>query len=251
MLLSANSVPRFSAAFFIAALAAASPQAFDVASVKPNNSGSGSTSESTGPGRITYTNASVNMLIQTAFGVRDFQISGGPGWLNSDKYDIVATTGTSKDLSGKELEPYFQALLADRFKLKFHREKKEFQIYSLVLAKGGGAKTGAKMTPHAGEGDSSTNISNGSGKSTVSARNVSMENFAGILSGRLDRAVIDNTGLPGGYDLKIEWAPDAAGDSGSPSLFTALQEQLGLKLETTKGPVDIIVIDGVEKPSDN
>jgi uncharacterized protein (TIGR03435 family) len=226
--------------------AAPEPHAFEVASIKPNHSGSGSSGESTSPGRVTDTNVTIGALIQSAFGVKEFQVSGGPGWLNSDKYDIAATTGTSKDLSHKELEPYLQALLADRFQFRYHRESKEMQVYSLVAARGG-----AKLTAHVGEGGTSTNVSSGSGKSSLNSRDTSLENFAGILGGRLDRVVIDNTGLQGSYDIKLEWTTVTTPDSDVPSLFTALQDQLGLKLESTKGPVEIIVIDRLEKPSEN
>jgi uncharacterized protein (TIGR03435 family) len=230
----------------VAALALAQSPSFDVASIKPNISGSGSTSESTRPGRVICTNVTASMLIESAFGIKDFQISGAPGWVGSDHFDINAATGTSRDLNDKELQPYFQALLAERFHFRFHRETKELQVYSLLAA-----KTGAKLAPHSGEGDSSNNISNGSGKSSVTSTNVSMESFANILGGRLDHVVIDHTGLKGAYDIKLHWSPDPAADSTEPSLFTALQEQLGLKLETTKGPVEIIVIDNLEKPTEN
>jgi uncharacterized protein (TIGR03435 family) len=186
------------------------------------------------------------MLIQSAFGIRDYQISGGPGWLGDDKIDITATTGTSKDLSDKELQPYLQSLLGDRFRLRFHGETKELSVYSLVVA-----KSGMKLTAHPGEGDSSTQIRNNSGKSSVTCANVSMASFASTLGGRLDRLVIDNTALQGRYDLNLEWAPNPSPESTEPSIFTALREQLGLKLESTKGLVEIIVIDSIEKPSEN
>jgi uncharacterized protein (TIGR03435 family) len=137
-------------------------------------------------------------------------------------------------------------MLADRFHFKFHRETKEMQIYSLTVAKGG-----ARLTAHAGEGDSSTHISNGSGKSSVSSTNISMPRLASLLGGRVDRMVVDNTQLAGGYDVKLEWAPNPSAESTEPSLFTALQEQLGLKLESTRGPVEIIVIDNLDRPSEN
>jgi uncharacterized protein (TIGR03435 family) len=226
-------------------LRAQSPS-FEVASVKPNNSGSGSSSESTVPGRLTATNITISSLIQSAFGLKDFQIAGAPGWLRDDKYDIAAKTGTTKDLNEKELRPYLQALLADRFRFRYHRETREMQVYSLVIAKGG-----VKMKPHEGGGDSTTNVSSGSGRSSMNSTNAAMAHLADLLGGRLDRVVIDNTGLPGVYDLKLEWAPNPSPESTDPSLFTALQEQLGLKLESTKGSVEIIVIDNIERPSEN
>jgi uncharacterized protein (TIGR03435 family) len=224
----------------------AQPPAFEVASIKPNNSGSGRGTETTGPGRVTFVNTNISSLIQQAFGVREFQISGAPGWVASDKYDFTATTGTSKDLSDIELEPYFLSVLAERFHLKYHRETKEMQVYALSIA-----KTGPKLTVHAGAGDNSTGINSGPEKTSMQSTNMSMRVLARTLGGRLDRMVIDNTGLAAGYDLTLEWAPNPSADSTEPSLFTALQEQLGLKLESTKAPVEIIVIDNIERPSEN
>jgi uncharacterized protein (TIGR03435 family) len=226
--------------------ALAQSPAFEVASIKLNNSGSGRGTETTGPGRVTLVNTNISSLIQQAFGIKGFQISGAPGWVTSDQFDVTATTGTSKDLSDIELEPYFESLLAERFHLKYHRETKEMQVYALEVA-----KTGAKLTTHAGAGDTSTNISNGPAQTSMKSVNMPMKGFAGMLGRRLDRMVIDNTGLTGGYDLTLEWAPNPSPDSTEPSLFTALQEQLGLKLESTKAPVEIIVIDNIERPTEN
>jgi uncharacterized protein (TIGR03435 family) len=226
--------------------AMAQSPAFEVASIKLNNSGDGRSTESTSPGRVTAENINISSIVQQAFGIKEFQISGAPGWLATDKYDVSATTGTTKDLSDTELEPYFQALLVERFHLRYHRETKEMQVYAL-----GVAKTGAKVTAHAGAGDNSTNMTNGPAKTSMKSVNISMKGFAGTLGRRLDRMVIDNTGLAGGYDLTLEWAPNPSPDSTEPSLFTALQEQLGLKLESTKALVEIIVIDNIERPSEN
>lgn len=235
--------------FLLALSAWARSPSFEVASIKPNNSASGRSTESTTPGRLRAINVTASWLIQQAFGIKAFQISGGPGWLDNDYYDVNATTGTAKDLSLEELQPYLQSLLADRFHFTYHRETKEAQVYALTITRGE-----AKLTAtHAGEGDTSANVSTGkgSGKASIVSTNVSMPNFAGLLSRRLDRAVIDHTGLKGGYDFRLEWAPNPAADSAEPSLFTALQEQLGLKLESTKSPVEIIVIDNIERPSEN
>jgi uncharacterized protein (TIGR03435 family) len=239
--------PKCALTLLLTALALqAQTASFEVASIKPNNSGSGRSSSDTGPGRVTDSNVTIASEIQGAFGIMDFQISGAPGWVMSDKYDIQAITGTSKDLTDQELQPYFQALLADRCHLRYHRETKELPLYSMVPAKGG-----LKMTVHTGAGDGSTHITNGAGKTVVNATGISMNGLAGTLGGKLHRVVIDKTGLTDKYDIKLEWAPETADDSGEPSLFTALQEQLGLKLESTKGPVEIIVIDSIEKPTDN
>jgi uncharacterized protein (TIGR03435 family) len=221
-------------------------QSFDVVSIKPNNSSSGRSSETTNPGRVIAVNLPVSWLIEAAFGAKEFQISGGPGWLSTDRYDLNATTGTTKDLNDTELRPYFQSLLADRFGFRFHRENREMPIYSLLVA-----KSGSKLTPHTGEGDPSTSISNSSGKTSITSRNMSMAHLADLLSGRVDRVVVDHTELSGSYDLTLQWAPNPAENTTDPSLFTALQEQLGLRLESAKGPIEFIVIDDLERPSEN
>ncbi len=235
-------------AFFlaIAGLLCAQTTAFEVASIKPNQTGSGSSTEGTTRGRFTGINVSVSNLIQSAFGVRSFQITGGPGWLTSAAFDIAATTGDPRELNDKELRPYLQSLLADRFHLRYRRETTETQVYALTVAKGG-----THMTAHAGEGDSSANVSNAPGKSSIVATNCSMENLAQLLGGRMDRVVTDYTGLKGGYDVRLEWSPDPTPESGLPSLFSALTEQLGLKLESAKGPVELIVIENLEPPTEN
>jgi len=237
---------RLTLALLLAVTAYAQSPSFEVVSVKPNISGSGRSTESTNPGSLRAENINAGSLIQQAFGVRAFQISGGPGWLTSDNYDVNAKTGTSKDLNDKELQPYLQALLADRFGFRYHRETKELPVYSLVVL-----RSGTKLTAHTGGGDNSTNISNNAGRSSIRSVNASMANLANLLGGRLDRLVIDNTRLTGDYDLELEWAPNPTAESTEPSLFTALQEQLGLKLESTKGPVEIIVIDNLDKPTEN
>ena len=231
----------------ILALNGQTPAEFDVASIKPNVSGSTSNSGvSTGRGHVTATNVTLRRLIQSAFDVNDFQIVGGPGWLGADRYDVDAKVDVSAATGHVDYGPMQQTLLADRFKLKVHRETKELPVYSLVLAKGG-----RKLTAHTGNEGASTNASHGSGKANLTATRVAMPGLADRLGRELGRAVIDNTGLKGEYDVKLDWVPDQAADSSGPSIFTALQEQLGLRLESAKGPVEVIVIDGAEKATAN
>jgi uncharacterized protein (TIGR03435 family) len=220
-----------------------------VASVKPNRSVTGNTSIKTAPGgRFTAENVSLRALIQLAFGIRDFQLAGGPSWIGTEKYDIVAKTGAPKEMSSdEELKPLLQALLADRFMLKFHRQTKQLPVYALVVVRGR-----PKLTPNTNATAApSTSISSGGDKFSMEATKSSMARLCNILGRRLDRTVIDKTGLKGEFDFKLEWAPDQAVDSSGPSIIAALQEQLGLKLEAKKGPVEIIVIDHIEKPSGN
>jgi uncharacterized protein (TIGR03435 family) len=221
---------------------AQTPHEFEAVSIKPDKSGTGNHGENTARGRFTVTNDSLKELIELAFGIREFQIAGGPGWIGTERYDIIATTGTGRDLGDTELRPLLQGLLADRFALKFHRETKQLTVYSLVVAKGG-----SKLKPHTGAASSSTTTSSAS----MSATKATTAMLATRLSTLLGRTVVDNTGLSGEFDYRLEWAPDKVEAPSGPSIFTALQEQLGLKLNSAKGPVEVIVIDSAEKPSEN
>jgi len=224
------------------------PKAFEVASIRPDQSEDrGSSSQNMTPGgRLVERNVSPKMLIVSAFGVAGFQIQGGPGWMDTDRYDIQAKADTPGQLSVDELKEPLQNLLADRFALKYHRETKELSEYSLVVA-----KTGPKLTLNTGDDHGSTEVHRQSGHVTIAVRKTSMVHCAMILAGQLGRTVVDNTGLTGEYDFTLEWSPEPTPDSSDPSIIAALQEQLGLKLESTKGPVEVIVIDHLEKPSED
>jgi len=240
------------------------PGAFDAASVKPSNSSNGGFSMGTSKGRLTVTNVPVRELILKGFHLKDSQVSGGPGWLSTERYDIVAKTSNTT-ISDDNLWLLLQPLLTERFKLKFHRETKQLPVYSLVVAKGG-----PKLTPHIGgaEGKDEPTISGrmGSGKASLDVKKISMARLADTLGGYMDHTVIDRTGLKGDYDFKLDWAQEHPGEEigssvltslqeglglAGPTIFTAVQEQLGLKLESAKGPVETIVIDGAERPTAN
>jgi uncharacterized protein (TIGR03435 family) len=245
LMLAASLAPRW-IAFAQTPSAVPKPQAFDVVSIKPNSSGGDGTDMRSSPGHLTVVNATADELLLYAFGVKDFQLGGKPDWLAKDRFDVDAVTGTSADLNRTTLQPYLQSMFADRFRLKFHREIRDTPVYSLVVAKGG-----AKLTVHSGEGQPITGIHSSSGKDTVNARKTTMKRLAEVLSEQTDRVVIDNTGLRGEYDFSLAWASDLTVDSQGQSIFSAIQEQLGLKLESAKGPVPFIVIDRVEKPDAN
>jgi uncharacterized protein (TIGR03435 family) len=221
------------------------PQAFQIVSIKPNRSGEDTTIK-TSLGRLRAVSVTPHELLLYAFAARDSQLIGGPDWLMKERFDVEAVTGTSDDLDRTTLQPLLQSMFADRFKLKFHRENREFPVYSLAVAKGG-----PKLTAHAGEGQPSTGINSRSGKYVVNARKTTMKGLAEVLGRQSDRFVIDNTGLEGEYDFRLAWTDLATVDSGDPSLFTAIQEQLGLKLEPAKGPVQVTVIDSIGRPSEN
>jgi uncharacterized protein (TIGR03435 family) len=238
---------------------------FEVASIKPGDPTSRQFGFGVRPGRFIVTNATLKMMVGFAYDVRDHQISGGPKWLDSDRFSIEAKPNSATPIpAGPEgmgqTRLLLQSLLADRFKLTLHRETKEEQVYELVVAKGGPKlKENALPDATGRQGLFST----GRGQMTGTAVPISV---LSILSGQLGRSVIDKTGLTGKYDFTLTYTPEqgqggAFGppgpdappppDPNGPSIFTALQEQLGLRLESAKGPVDILVVDHAEKPDAN
>ena len=257
---------------------------FDVASVKPNKSGDMGIRIMFQPGgRFEANNASLKTLIQIAYDVRDFQISGGPAWISSDRYDIQAKAegGSQGDLRTETEEQrkadldrrrlMIQALLADRFKLVVHKESKESTIYALVVAKGGPKlkELPPETTPAPDPKESKDSMDKPDpkrpprgmmrmGHGELSSQGVKLAALAQSLSNAVGRPVIDKTGLTGDYSYELKWTPDESqggaapsADANGPSIFTALQEQLGLKLESQKGQVDSLVIDHAEKASEN
>jgi uncharacterized protein (TIGR03435 family) len=188
--------------FLLVGTALPQSPSFEVASIKPNRTG-GSYGMDTPPGgRFAATNVSLKMLIQAAFGVADFQVAGGPGWLGTERYDIAAKNSVSQQIGKEEFKPLLQALLQDRFALKLHRETKELPVYSLVFA-----KSGPKLTAHTGTGGSSQNTNSSPERGAIVARKTTIANLAKALSGLLRRPVIDNTALPGEFDFNLEWTP--------------------------------------------
>jgi uncharacterized protein (TIGR03435 family) len=208
------------------------------------------------PDGYSASNIDLKSLIANAYGVRPEQISGGPSWIDSNHYDIeakvVAADGaTPQPITKEERNLMLRSLLADRFKLVVHTETKEQPIYELVVA-----KSGPKLQP-AKPGQPTRMTMGSSGKFSMETAQISALIYQ--LSSQLGRPVIDKTGLTGNYEIKLEWARDlgsassdaAPSDASGPSIFTAVQEQLGLKLVSTKGPVDTLVIDHAEPPTAN
>ena len=230
---------------------------FEVASIKPTKPGSVAISLLTDPsGKFTTENATVRKIVMFGFDVKDFQVSGGPRWIDSDRFDIVAKPETRSNRA--QVLQMVQTLLEDRFRLKFHRETKELPVFALVIA-----KNGPKLKPTKPE-DDATRPSKGfqGGRGELTGLSANMGGLASRLSTLLGTIVIDRTGLTGKYDFKLQWTPDTMPPMRTadepvdehppgPSLLSAIQEQLGLRLGTQKGPVTIISIDSVEKPSAN
>jgi uncharacterized protein (TIGR03435 family) len=253
---------------------------FEVASVKSNKSGDpGSPSMILPGGRFKATNNSVRALILNAYGIwtTPSLLQGGPAWIDSDRYDIDAKAaantipaGTSNRVLWEKTRLMLQTLLADRFKLSIRRETKEMPTYQLVVA-----KNGAKLQKTDADCDVSYTTCHGfsGGPWHLSGSGVDMYDLALILSSYSDRPVIDRTGIEGLFDLKLQWNPHwprvpAADDSprspavearegprsdpsSIPPLFDALEQQLGLRLESHKGPVEVYVVDHMERPSEN
>lgn len=249
---------------------------FEVASIKPGsfpNLPGGTIRWQTG-GALRVTNMSLKELMEQAYDVFPFQISGGPDWLDSARFDISAKPDHEPKWQEEAL--MLQSLLADRFQLSIHRETKELPVYALVLARKDG-RLGPKLTeskegactvydaanpPARGATVCGTRMFNPSHGFLTIAR-LPIDSLAKTLSEVLGRTVIDKTGLTGDFDSHLEYAPDENQRiqlppgipnppvSDGPSIFVAVQEQLGLKLESQKGPVGILVIDRAEKPSEN
>ena len=232
--------------------------AFEVASVKPNTDVplvfSGITAIANG--RLSAKAVTVKDLIASAYRVESREITGGPGWLDSDRYDIEARAATDA-ATEVQLRLMLQSLLAERFRVRLHRETREGPVYALVAAPGG-----PKMKPFTGE------CTGEPGLITLYGRLIgkcgSPDKIAASLSRVMDRPVIDRTALTGSFgDIRLDWVPDdtqfpgwgrglkPVSDPAGASLFTAIQEQLGLRLEPARGPVGIIVIDAAERPAAN
>jgi len=192
-------------------------------------------------GRLTYIGVTVRTLVRKAYNRKIYPLSNGPDPLSTDKYDIIAKG--YEDASEEQTMLMLQALLAERFKLVVHREMKELIVYKMVIG-----KNGAKFHELTDGGDGGE-IASGGGHQ-IRARQMSMKLLAGNLQGYVGGAVIDATGLNGLYDIRLDFSDESTPDGG-PTLFEALQQQLGLKLEAGKGPVEVVVIDHVEKPSEN
>ena len=250
----------------------ASALQYEVASIKPNKYSSHMLGLGFWIERFTATGVTLQGLIREAYEVEDNQISGAPPWLDSERYDIEAKADKSVadelqklsfDQRLVEYRRMLQALLGDRFQLTLHRETKELPVYALVIA-----KKGPKLQEtHPGDNDS-TGMTFGRG--LLKGEGVPIALLVRHLSQqRLGRPVLDKSGLTGKYDFTLQWTPeenrapmfkgtrdggqgpDSPPDSSGPSIFTAIQEQLGLRLESQKGPVEVLVIDHVERPSEN
>ena len=240
---------------------AAPPPTFDVASIRINNTatdGHHHINNNPAESHFRTVNLALRDLIQFAYGLPDSQILGGPAWLDSIMFDIDAKSDAAVDVQLRALpteqarhqkQLMVQALLADRFQFKAHQETRQLPVYAMVVTKDGPRFQPAKV--------SGTTIDTGRARLHIAGSDDTLSTLARELAQVLGRVVLNETGLRGRYDLNLKWTPDDAaasdlsGPDVLPGIFTAIQEQLGLKLESMKGPVPVLVIDSVEKPSPN
>jgi uncharacterized protein (TIGR03435 family) len=234
-------------------MAADADPSFEVATVKLSSPDERGTSMHTEGRRFTIRNQTIHNLLAFAIGVHSKQIVDEPEWLATDRYDIDGVIDTEGQPSLKQLQSMTKKLLADRFALKMHEETRDLSVYALMVA-----KDGLKLTKSQGDpnllGDE--NDQNHNGVVTQSITNMSMTDFTLIMQYFVDRPIVDQTGLAGKWDFKWTWTSDESHlptdlADPPPGMFTAIQEQLGLKLEAKRAPANVYVIDHMERPSAN
>ena len=241
-------------------MAADADPSFEVATIKPSDPNRRGRLFRVQPAHFSTINTTLNDLIGFSYGLHARQVTGAPDWVGTEKYDLDGKPDGEGQPNEAQWKTMIQKLLADRFQLKFHHEKKELSVYALVVAKGG-----PKIMKSDGNSNGPPSLLF-RGLGNLPARNATMADFASVMQRAvLDRPVVDQTRLEGRYNFALNWTPDETqfaslggvppgiGDKpdAPPDLFTAIQQQVGLKLEATKALVDVMVIDKVEKPSAN
>jgi uncharacterized protein (TIGR03435 family) len=236
---------------------------FDVITVKPNSSGDRPSIDFDG-GNFSATNFSVKMLVLFAYDLKDDQLFGIPKWANELRFDMKAKVLDAdptilQHLTNDQKRLIEQTILTERFGLTFHREMKVLPVYELVVDKGGPrfqpSKIEAGQRGANGLGAGSLHTNNHDGNADMASTAVPISSLVNVLSRQMERIVVDQTGLTGRYDLNLTWSRDDGGtpatDRNSPSILTAIQEQLGLRLRPAKLPVGTFVVDHVVLPSGN
>jgi bla regulator protein blaR1 len=272
-------VVRLAVLFFAAAAltgSAQSPQlaapSFEVASIKRNVSDEvGGYVRIEEGARFNAANATLNLIIRQAYGIQAFQVANLPDWVNTERYDIRAKAPDGVEVFAN-MPQLLRSLLKERFGLQAHTEPRELPVYDLVVARSDrrlgpkvsrasfdcGARTTGAPPPRGPSGEELCSITQGPGRLTV--RGYSMARFAGSLVTPVQRMVVDKTGLTGPWNLEVLYTPDqpvalngaiVPPNPDAPSLFTAVQEQLGLKLESSRGPVEVLVIDRINRPTED
>jgi uncharacterized protein (TIGR03435 family) len=227
------------------------PSEFEAAVIRPHKDGDTSSSTNLRPGgRVEARNVPLLRMIMAAYDVTEYQIVGGPAWIREDRWDLDAKAeGLPANAQPDQVLPLLKKLVEDRFGLQVRRELRPMPAYRLAVDRGG-----HKMTPATDAGlGGSARTQNGVKSMRIEAKHMPMKEFAQTLSRRLDRPIVDRTELAGNYDFTLEWSPDpvAADDGAGASVFTAIREQLGLRLESAREDVEVLVIVGAERPAGN
>jgi|WetSurMetagenome_2_1015567.scaffolds.fasta_scaffold66436_3 uncharacterized protein (TIGR03435 family) len=231
---------------------------FEVATIKPGNPDTPGKAITIRGREVVTINTTLSDLITFAYEIHARQITGAPAWIETDKYDITAKPDGEGLPNQNQMKSMLRKLLAERFKLAFHREQKELAVYAIVVG-----KDGPKLTQSTANMPYPSLMFRGLGSLPV--RNATMADLAGVMqTAVLDRPVLDQTGLQGRWDFTLDWRPDqsqfiglggvppqADDTDARPDLFTAMQQQLGLKLESKRAAAEVLVIDRVDKPSEN
>lgn len=242
----------------VPAMAPDAEPGFEVATIKPSKPDEQHAVRVVGT-RLATTATSLVDLMMFAYGVHPSQIVDGPEWMTTEKFDVVIQPNLPGRPSTAQMRSIVQKVLADRFQLEFHHAQKELPVFRLVAAKGG-----PKLASTTKDEQASNTAAVGFAPGRLMVSNATMAEFASLMQRyvRLERPIVDHTGISGKYDFKLDWTPDFAQldgttpqpmkrDANAPSLYTAIQEQLGLKLEAAKELADVFVIDHVERPSEN
>jgi len=252
------SVMPFCGAQSVPPMAADAKPGLDVATIKPSQADEERVVAVQGTRLVTKATSLVDLMM-LAYSVHSLQIADAPDWAKAEKFDVVMQPNLPGRASTAQMRSVMEQLLAARFDLSFHHERRELPVYRIVPAKGG-----PKLTPASTEGKATNTAGIGITPGQMTVTNATLPEFASLMQRyvRLDRPIVDHTGIAGKYDYKLVWTPDFSqfdgnppgpvnNDAGAPTLYTAIQEQLGLKLEAAKEPADVMVIDRVMKPSDN
>ncbi len=243
-------------------MAANANPAFEVATIRPSDPAHPEQIITLRGAEVITTNVTVHALINLAYWLHPKQLTGGPAWTESDKFDVAGKPDAPGQPNVDQMKMMIQKLLADRFQLKFHYEKRDLPVYAVMIAKNGSKLVKSQDDPKGIPGWSFGRTPAGT---RITFRNAPLSQIAAVLQNSMDKPVVDQSGLSERYDFTLTFTPDPAqaallggppppaadNPDAAPDLFTAFQQQLGLKLESTKAPVEVMVIDKVEKPSEN
>ena len=224
---------------------------WEVTTVRPSDPNGGNDRINVRGRHIVIENESVQTMVRFAYGVQPSQIAGAPDWAKAERWDADGVPDVEGQPDVRQFQSMVRKLLAERFALKLHHEQREMPVFALTLAKGG-----PKLVPSKGDpnGRPRQDLGGANGRQTRKFTNTSMQDLALMLQFASDRPIMDQTGLKGRYDFQLNWTTDdtrSTEPDAPPGIFTAIQEQIGLKLEPVKAPADVLVVDRVERPGAN